>query len=1004
MSYSEKMSTAFKRVILLLVLAVVVVFETNGQHPDLTFDHYNVEDGLSQSTVWNIFEDSKGFMWFCTPDGLNKFDGYSFTVYRNLRGDSNSIVSNHPIFIFEDSGGDLWIGHRGGLSKYHYRQDRFEQVYQLDMVNSEYDVVLPLHEREGKIWAWDNNRGMIGFNRHTLKEEVLYKVSEKYLRGNKTYSRYGKTVNEKAFISAPNDAMIVFDFRTLQFTFLFDKISDPTYTGIVAGNKFAVDSLNNLWIPGNGGLIYLDTKTLNHKQYTDNFKGLTFTSCAIDKNGMLWFGSVTNGLYVLDIKTKTLTHIAKKNFKENGLLYNYIESLLTDSSGNIWIGTNGFGIQKFSQDKNKFDHFDLKIGTNAFGGNLVKAIAEDANGNIYVGTFGNGLYVMNNMGAVENFTLPQGNRALGLAMGHNQEMLITNGSDLFSLHKGSIARLRVIAEKKPSSIISLSRSNNQIFFISDEEVFNLTISSNQYKSRVIFPNAKPILSHVFQDSHGRTWIGAQRSFYLMSKRDSEPEYMVSVTKNFVKSFSEDEHGNIWIATVGDLICYHPETGEAEYFNEKEGFANTFFYAALPGNDHKMWVSSNKGLASFDPISKVVKNYSVLDGLQSNEFNTGAYCKLKDGRLAFGGLNGLNIFDPATIRQNPNLPKIAFTNFLVDDKPFGMDTTIVYKKKIELAFNENTFSFEFAALEFTSPENNQYAYMLKGLDKDWVQGGNRRFVRYSKLSPGRYEFKVKASNSDGVWNEKPVIVTIVIHPPFYMRAWFIGLMVLLAVGGVVLVSVRIARLRYRTKLHQLEVNQKIQLERERISRDLHDHVGSQLTYIINQLDGSHKSTSGQEQLIEARETARLTMGNLRETIWALHRETVSMDDFTDHLKEFAMKQVKSKSGMHLDFNEKLSGGHSLNPSKALNLFRIAQEGINNALKHSIGNLITISIEQMKSSLIVTVEDNGQGFNVEQPMANSYGLQNMAFRAKEIGAVLAVSSGEKKGAKIMVTLEI
>ena len=164
------------------MLAAAVVFETNGQHPDLTFDHYNVEDGLSQSTVWNIFEESKGFIWFCTPDGLNKFDGYSFTVYRHIKDDTNSIGSNHPFFILEDSEGDLWIGHRGGLDKYHYRQDRFTQVYHLSEVNSEEDGLLPLHESGGRVWAWDRKRGIIGFNRITLKEEIIHALHEKYLK------------------------------------------------------------------------------------------------------------------------------------------------------------------------------------------------------------------------------------------------------------------------------------------------------------------------------------------------------------------------------------------------------------------------------------------------------------------------------------------------------------------------------------------------------------------------------------------------------------------------------------------------------------------------------------------------------------------------------------------------------------------------------------------------------------------------------------------------------
>jgi signal transduction histidine kinase/ligand-binding sensor domain-containing protein len=1002
--YPEMMFVSLKRVTLLLTLAMVIVFQSHGQHPELAFDHYNVEDGLSQSTIWNIFEDSKGFMWFCTPDGLNKFDGYSFTIYRHIKSDSNSIQSNHPFYIFEDSEGDLWIGHQGGLSKYHYRQDRFTLVYRVPEVRNEEDGLLPLHESDERVWAWDKQRGIIGFNKSTLKEEINYPSPEKLVKNSKADTRFGKVINNKAFISTTNDLLIVFDFSSLTYSFLFSKVMDTAYQGISATNKFAIDSLNNLWIPGNGGLIYLDTKTLKSTQYTKGFSGLNLTSCALDKKGMLWIGSITKGLYIMDIQTSTVTNISKKNYSENGLLYNYIESLFIDSSGNIWIGTNGFGIQKFSKHKNKFDHFDLKIGTNVFGGNLVKAIAEDEAGNLYVGTFGNGLYVINKNGEVRNFSVPQNNNATGLTIGFDQDVLISNDFELFILRNDIIHPLQTVAKRLPSHITSITQTDsNDVLITSDIGVLKLSKNSHQYQLKELWTSAKlPLTSVLYKDSKERIWIGSPRSFYLLSKNDSVPRLMDHVTKNYIKSFSADEQGNIWIATVGELICYNPETDKADYLNEKDGFINTFFYAALPGNDKKIWVSSNQGLASYNPQDKTIKNFTVMDGLQSNEFNTGAFHQLKDGRLVFGGLNGINIFDPTSINVNSNLPKIAFTNFMVDDQPYSLDTSIIYKKRISLRYSQNIFSFEFSGLEYTSPKNNHYMYMLKGHDKDWVQGGNRRFVRYSRIAPGQYEFKVKASNSDDVWNEEPASTTIVIRPPIYLETWFIISLSILVVTIIALISIWIVRARYQSRLRHFEVNHKIQLERERISRDLHDNVGSQLTFIINQLDDGHPEIMMKEQLSEARDTARLTMSNLRETIWALHREPITVVDFTDRVKEFAMKQTKSKLGMHLNFSENLNGDYMFNPSKALNLFRIIQEVINNVVKHSEANILTINVELKDGVLKLLIADNGKGFSVDKTERNGYGLRNIIFRAEEMGATFSISSLCDKGTTILLSL--
>lgn len=981
----------------IVTLTFICASTVYAQRPDLTFDHYNVEDGLSQSTVWNIFEDSKGFMWFCTPDGLNKFDGYSFTIYRNIKGNKNSIVSSHPVFIFEDSDGDLWINHKAGLSKYNYRHDTFSEVARLTEFTSEDEGILPLYENDGKIWAWDCNRGFIGFNRTTLKEEAVYELPESLKRIH-AYARFGKAIGSRIFIATHRYGMIVFDFKTRQYTVLFNKKFDPNFNINYLSTKFGVDGDSNLWIAGRGGLMHLNSKTLKSDfVFYPEFKDINLTSCAIDKNGMLWIGSSTRGLYLLDLKSKSCTNILKNNSKTNGLLYNYVESLLADSSGNIWIGTNGYGFQKFSPFKNKFDYYDLNVGTESFGGNLVKSIFEQR-GNLYVGTYGNGLYEIKKSGEIKNYTVPGVSNAIALASGDNDELIVSNSANLFLLKRGSIVPLK-FSGIAPIGVTSALNNGKDVLLATPGGIFSLKKNPDQYHIESKFPLAH-VSTVIFKDSKQRLWFGTQQSFYVLSATDTTPKDMSHITKNFVKSFYEDESGNIWIATLGELICYNPETKKEEHFNETHGFANTFFYAALPGSDHKIWVSSNQGLASLDPISKKVKNYTVLDGLQSNEFNTGAFCKMNDGRLAFGGLNGLNVFDPLQIKENPNPPRIVFTKFNVDDKSYPLDTAIVYKKKIDLSYDNNTVSFEFAGLEYTSPANHQYAYRLVGLDKDWVQAGARRFVRYSRLQPGSYEFKVKASNSDGVWNEKPSTIIISILPPFYLQVWFVASAIALTVMLIVLISISVVRSRYRARLRRLEVDHKIQNERERISRDLHDHVGSQLTFIINQLDGKEEHVQ-KRQLNDTLTAARQTMQNLRETIWALHHEAVTLVDFTDRVKEFAMRQTKAK--MSLNFDEKLSTEYTLNPTTALNLFRITQEAINNATKHSEGNRLTISVEQTEGAFSVSISDNGKGLRTDKKNGDNFGLANMKFRAKEIGATLDVTSDPKTGTNVTIDLK-
>lgn len=973
-----------------LVLAWTAATTGFAQHPDPAFDHYNVEDGLSQSTVWSIFEDSKGFIWFCTPDGLNKFDGYTFKVYRNDRRDSTSIKNNHAVALFEDSAGDLWIGHGGGLSKYLYGQDRFALVYSMSKVNAEDDGLLPLHESDGIVWAWDRNRGIAGFDRSTMKEVKLHGLPNGL--DEIAASRFARTISNKAFIATTSDLFIIFDFATSKFEFM----------KTAAASKFAIDSSGTLWIPGYDEVVSMDPISLKTKTHKSISKGKYLTSSTFDTNGLLWLGSVTDGLFVFDQTKGSVSNISKQIHRENGLLYNYIESLFTDTGGNIWIGTNGFGFQKYSRHKNKFDHFDLKIGTNSFGANLVKSIVEGDNGRLYVGTFGNGLYAIEKNGVTKNFTVPGRNNATGLVITPDGSVLISNDYGLFTLSGQSVKPLLIDGARPPMNTTCMLRNGSAILIANEAGVSRISKKGNGYAVTKTWPISGRLTSVLYTDRRDRLWIGTQRSFYIVEKDGKLTGPMEHVTKNFVKSFSEDDDGNVWIATLGDVVRYDPQTENIRTLNEKDGFKNTFFYAALPGNDGRIWISSNQGLASLDPVNSSIRNFTVLDGLQSNEFNTGAFCKLRDGRLAFGGLNGLNVFDPTAIKENPNIPKIAFTDFMVEDKPHQLDTSIVMKKLIELPHSQNTISFEFAALEFTSPENNQYSYMLKGQDKDWVMGGNRRFVRYSKLSPGTYNFSVKASNSDGVWNEKPISVAVVIHPPIYLQAWFIWLAGIFSVVLIAALSILVVRIRYRSQLRKLEVDRKVQQERERISRDLHDHVGSQLTYIINQLDGGQTEVSTTKHLADARDAARTTMGNLRETIWALQREAIMLVDFTDRVKEFAQKQLSSRQGMKLDFTEKIDADYEINPAKALNLFRIAQEVINNSVKHSDGTTLSISIGTVvhagNAFLKMTIADNGKGFHQNGQHGN--GLPNIRFRAGEIHAELSISSRPAKGTTVTV----
>ena len=406
-------------------------------------------------------------------------------------------------------------------------------------------------------------------------------------------------------------------------------------------------------------------------------------------------------------------------------------------------------------------------------------------------------------------------------------------------------------------------------------------------------------------------------------------------------------------------------------------------------------------------TKEFRHYYKEDGLQSSEFNSNAYFKAADGTLFFGGLNGINAFDPREIHDNPNVPPVKITSIKLFDEPLKTDTAYWNIHSLTLPYMQNSLSFEFAAPEFTNAGNNQYAYTMDGVDNAWIKSGDKRFARYPALPPGQYTFRVKASNSDGVWQQVPTEIQITILPPFWQRLWFRIAIALLLIAGIAGVIYSLQKQKHQRQIRSLELQQKIQLERERISRDLHDNVGTQLSLISNNIEWvAHPlKTITEEEKAEklqfVNETARDIIATLRETIWALNKHEIPLEEFSDKLKSFVQKQLVMYPEIELNFIERIEQSIILGPSEALNLFRICQEAIANALKYANAAVIDIEIVSGEGKYKVSITDNGRGFDITAVSpAVQNGLENMKHRAQDIDSRLDIQTNSS-GTKITVT---
>lgn len=510
--------------------------------------------------------------------------------------------------------------------------------------------------------------------------------------------------------------------------------------------------------------------------------------------------------------------------------------------------------------------------------------------------------------------------------------------------------------------------------------------------------------------------------YLHDPRDS-----TSLSNNTIRAIYEDprQAGHIlWIGTENGLNKFDRETGKFIRYYEKHGLPNGFIYgilgddAGLPAPASRdsqagsqagnLWISSNRGLSKFNLQTATFRNYGPEDGLQSYEFNTGTYFKNERGEMFFGGINGLNVFHPDSVQDNPHLPAVVLTGFKKFDRPADLGQNPAAVEEIRLRYSESVFSFQFAALEYTHPAKNRYAYKMEGFEKEWIYCGARREVRYTHLDPGAYTFRVKASNNDGVWNEAGLAIRVIISPPFWAAWWFralAALAILGALGG----SIRYLELRkVRRKIAQLERERELERERARISRDMHDEVGASLSRIsiLSNLaqSGALPPEEVQNSLAQISRTAAEVVDEMSEIIWALNPKNDALDNLAAYLRQYASQYFQPAAvRCRFQFPEMIPA-LKLSAEARRNLFLAVKEALHNVQKHSGASEVRLGLAIKGGQLEIEIQDNGKGFCPESLNRPGNGLVNMRKRMEEIEGTFTLESREGGGTLITIRLDL
>lgn len=1000
-----------------LLTAILILFFhcllTNGQQ----ISFLGIDQGLSNNSVRCIYQDHAGFMWFGTYDGLNRYDGYNFKVFRNKFADSSSLINNYIFSMDEDDYFNMWIGTHGGACIYNNLSGKFSPVFYQsgtdgqvrkitvgvrvikagsdgDMLlgtlgmgmlvknkANQFPVGIPVIVGDKQIWNYDvqsiksDGRGgiwvfvpQIGLCKLSVDKHHLITISQSV---------------RSAFCIEPQDSNIW--IGTGDGLFLFDgksktvvKVLDQA-PGKLTFNKVSdltLDKKGQLWMALNGGGINI-YNTRDHKVtylVTDKANNPVASDAAYtiyqDKDGRFWIGILNGGINIVDSQKqrfKTLTHDPGN---ANSLPKKAIYGIYEDAYHKLWLGTEGSGIVVWDSKKNNLKQFKNQPGNpHSLSDNFVTNIIKDNDNNIWIGTFFNGI-------------------------------------DRYDKASGTFERYRCInpATKIENKVISTICQDDQTLWVgtlkgdgSNGALYRFNKASNQFDA---FDTTLSDLWSITRDNEGQLWAGMLTQLVKIDRKNKKHQYFD--LGYYLRSIYEDTQHNFWVGTEGGgLVLFDRSTDRiiARYTTEN-GLCNNSVLNILGDKEGNLWLSTFNGLAMFNPKTKIFKNYYKSDGLQSNQFHYNSKAVLHTGELVFGGVEGVNIFRAEAVNDINDHPQLVLSGIQVNNVPLEKDAPWVKEiasntiKEIEVPYDKAVFSLEYTALEYTAPDKIKYAYFMDGWDHGWTYAENIRFANYTHLGEGNYTFRVKYTNAEGKWMLKQIALIIHVLPPWYRTWWAYLLYLAIIITAIYLYLIyhkKQAKLEYEMKFAE-ELNEKKIAFFTNISHELR----TPLTLIVNPIKDLLHSNGANLDLVD---------------ISAVYRNSRRLLSLVDQLLLFRSSENEI-SGLQpawlnlkdicyevfLCFNNQVK-------AKRLNYIFICEEGdltvfadrekleivlfnlLSNAVKYTPeGGKVTLEVGEINREIQILVKDDGYGIPVEiggKLFEKFYRLSNSSESGSESG---------------------
>ena len=903
-----------KNTFCVLVCFFITIFcQAQSVEEHYYFKNLSIRNGLSQNTVNAILQDRKGFMWLGTKDGLNRYDGLSFRKFKHDAANPRSIGNSFITSLYEDFNGNIWVGTDAGVYIYYPEKEAFEEFdcQSLEKTRIERSVSMIAGDKQGRVWIAVEAQGMFCYDtrQKLLRNYPLSEISSNikcftfdsggtlwlgfygdglyYSKDNlATVHPYGSPEDGKReFEGGVITKIVQGNYNCLYIGSVKEGVSELNLTSGQVRNLLAIDesgesifcrdllpySDNELWIGTESGIYIYNLRTAQFIHLRASlYDSYSLSDNAIyalykDREEGLWIGSYFGGV---DYYPRQYTYFAKyypKNIA-NSLHGKRVREFCRADDGTLWIGTEDGGLNHFNPKTKEFHFFEPSAGfTNIHG------LCMDGS-HLWVGTFSKGLRVIDTRTGVVLRTYTEG---------HTPHSL--NDNSIFSICRTSAGEIYL------GTLFGLLRYNRT------QDNFD----------RIPELNGKFVYD-IKEDSYGNLWLATYANgayCYDVSVRrwknyvfDAEDEKSLPYDK--VLSIFEDSYRQIWLTTQGGGFClFHPDTETFTRYGLKDGLPNDVVYQIVEDDDRFLWLTTNNGLVRFDPKTMEMKVFSTANGLPTNQFNYRSGFKDEAGNIYLGSINGFVAFDPRTFAENRQVPAVAITDFLLFNKevPVGetdspLKSSITFSDKVVLTADQNSFSFRIAALSYQAPRMNKLMYKLEGFDEGWLTIGESPLVTYSNLGYGDYVFKVKASNSDGVWNEQETSLHLSILPPFYLSGWAYCFYVLFFMGCLVCVIFYFKRRNYRKQHRQMEM---LEQEKERevyhAKIDFFTNVAHEIRTPLTLIKGPL------ENIILKKEVDSET----KEDLYIMKQNTERLLNLTNQLLDFRKTETR---GFRLNFTE------------------------------------------------------------------------------------------------------